>query len=125
MQACVCVCCLGVYLEMTSVNMEMVGRDVECSSVCVCCAAIKPFVMMSPQVCELLYISPSLLPPSLPPPSLPPSLPPSAFQTEGKLYLVLEFLRGGDLFTRLSKEVRGNVSVTAVFPGRVLGTGGP
>lgn len=29
-----------------------------------------------------------------------------AFQTEGKLYLVLEFLRGGDLFTRLSKEVR-------------------
>lgn len=31
-----------------------------------------------------------------------------AFQTEGKLYLVLEFLRGGDLFTRLSKEVRGN-----------------
>ncbi|KAL5457363.1 hypothetical protein EMCRGX_G034612 [Ephydatia muelleri] len=28
-----------------------------------------------------------------------------AFQTEGKLYLVLEFLRGGDLFTRLSKEV--------------------
>ncbi len=30
---------------------------------------------------------------------------PAAFQTEGKLYLVLEFLRGGDLFTRLSKEV--------------------
>lgn len=29
----------------------------------------------------------------------------AAFQTEGKLYLVLEFLRGGDLFTRLSKEV--------------------
>ena len=29
-----------------------------------------------------------------------------AFQTEGKLYLILEFLRGGDLFTRLSKEVR-------------------
>lgn len=28
-----------------------------------------------------------------------------AFQTAGKLYLVLEFLRGGDLFTRLSKEV--------------------
>ncbi|XP_041351398.1 ribosomal protein S6 kinase 2 alpha-like [Gigantopelta aegis] len=28
-----------------------------------------------------------------------------AFQTEGKLYLILEFLRGGDLFTRLSKEV--------------------
>jgi p90 ribosomal S6 kinase len=28
-----------------------------------------------------------------------------AFQTEGKLYLVLDFLRGGDLFTRLSKEV--------------------
>lgn len=28
-----------------------------------------------------------------------------AFQTEGKLYLILEFLRGGDLFSRLSKEV--------------------
>ncbi|RWS17163.1 ribosomal protein S6 kinase 2 beta-like isoform X1 [Dinothrombium tinctorium] len=28
-----------------------------------------------------------------------------AFQTEGKLYLVLDFLRGGDLFTRLNKEV--------------------
>ncbi|NWZ04830.1 KS6A3 kinase, partial [Agelaius phoeniceus] len=28
-----------------------------------------------------------------------------AFQTEGKLYLILDFLRGGDLFTRLSKEV--------------------
>ncbi|KAL0974394.1 hypothetical protein UPYG_G00219870 [Umbra pygmaea] len=28
-----------------------------------------------------------------------------AFQTEGKLYLILEFLRGGDVFTRLSKEV--------------------
>lgn len=31
--------------------------------------------------------------------------PPPAFQTEGKLYLILDFLRGGDLFTRLSKEV--------------------
>lgn len=31
--------------------------------------------------------------------------PPTAFQTEGKLYLILDFLRGGDLFTRLSKEV--------------------
>jgi len=28
-----------------------------------------------------------------------------AFQTEGKLYLILDFQRGGDLFTRLSKEV--------------------
>lgn len=27
-----------------------------------------------------------------------------AFQTDDKLYLVLEFVRGGDLFTRLSKE---------------------
>nr|CAH8872398.1 unnamed protein product [Trichobilharzia regenti] len=27
-----------------------------------------------------------------------------AFQTEGKVYLILEFLRGGDLFSRLSKE---------------------
>ncbi|XP_010724469.1 ribosomal protein S6 kinase alpha-3 [Meleagris gallopavo] len=34
---------------------------------------------------------------------LPPGL--WAFQTEGKLYLILDFLRGGDLFTRLSKEV--------------------
>ena len=29
----------------------------------------------------------------------------TAFQTEGKLYLVLDYLRGGDLFTRLNKEV--------------------
>ncbi|KAM5195004.1 ribosomal protein S6 kinase alpha-6 isoform 2-T3 [Hipposideros larvatus] len=29
-----------------------------------------------------------------------------AFQTEGKLYLILDFLRGGDVFTRLSKEPR-------------------
>lgn len=28
-----------------------------------------------------------------------------AFQTPGKLYLILDFLRGGDLFARLSKEV--------------------
>nr|XP_022919952.1 ribosomal protein S6 kinase 2 beta isoform X1 [Onthophagus taurus] len=28
-----------------------------------------------------------------------------AFQTEGKLYLILDFLRGGDLFSRLTKEV--------------------
>ncbi|CAF1086580.1 unnamed protein product [Rotaria magnacalcarata] len=28
-----------------------------------------------------------------------------AYQTQGKVYLVLDFLRGGDLFTRLSKEV--------------------
>lgn len=28
-----------------------------------------------------------------------------AFQTSGKLYLILDFLRGGDLFSRLSKEV--------------------
>lgn len=28
-----------------------------------------------------------------------------AFQTEGKLYLILDFLRGGDLFSRLVKEV--------------------
>ncbi|XP_026733497.1 ribosomal protein S6 kinase 2 beta isoform X2 [Trichoplusia ni] len=28
-----------------------------------------------------------------------------AFQTAGKLYLILDFLRGGDLFSRLSKEV--------------------
>lgn len=28
-----------------------------------------------------------------------------AFQTEGKLYLVLDFLRGGDLFGRLAKEI--------------------
>lgn len=29
----------------------------------------------------------------------------AAFQTEGKLYIILEFMRGGDLFTRLSREV--------------------
>lgn len=28
-----------------------------------------------------------------------------AFQTEGKLYLILDFVRGGDLFTRLTNEV--------------------
>ncbi|XP_033229291.1 ribosomal protein S6 kinase 2 beta-like isoform X2 [Belonocnema kinseyi] len=28
-----------------------------------------------------------------------------AFQTEGKLYLILDFLRGGDLFSRLSKQL--------------------
>ena len=28
-----------------------------------------------------------------------------AFQTEGKLYLILNFLKGGDLFSRLSKQV--------------------
>ncbi|VDP97626.1 unnamed protein product [Trichobilharzia regenti] len=28
----------------------------------------------------------------------------NSFQTEGKVYLILEFLRGGDLFSRLSKE---------------------
>jgi len=37
----------------------------------------------------------------------------AAFQTEGKLYLILEFLRGGDLFTRLSKEV-GEVFVVVL-----------
>ena len=40
----------------------------------------------------------------------------SAFQTEGKLYLILEFLRGGDLFTRLSKEVyRSNLMTTTAM----------
>uniref|UniRef100_A0A0R3TSU9 Protein kinase domain-containing protein n=1 Tax=Rodentolepis nana TaxID=102285 RepID=A0A0R3TSU9_RODNA len=28
-----------------------------------------------------------------------------AFQTEGKIYLILEFVRGGDLFSRLAKEL--------------------
>lgn len=28
-----------------------------------------------------------------------------AFQTRGKLYLIMDFLRGGDLFTRLTSEV--------------------
>uniref|UniRef100_A0A4W3I6S2 non-specific serine/threonine protein kinase n=1 Tax=Callorhinchus milii TaxID=7868 RepID=A0A4W3I6S2_CALMI len=35
-----------------------------------------------------------------------------AFQTEGKLYLLLDFLRGGDLFTRLSKETSMEVMFT-------------
>ena len=39
----------------------------------------------------------------------------SAFQTEGKLYLILEFLRGGDLFTRLSKEVGYITHIIDVF----------
>lgn len=37
--------------------------------------------------------------------------PPTAFQTEGKLYLILDFLRGGDLFTRLSKEVSDSTAL--------------
>lgn len=36
-----------------------------------------------------------------------------AFQTEGKLYLILDFLRGGDLFTRLAKEVRSKRNAIA------------
>lgn len=36
---------------------------------------------------------------------------PAAFQTEGKLYLILDFLRGGDVFTRLSKEVSTHFSL--------------
>uniref|UniRef100_A0A8C9LCJ7 non-specific serine/threonine protein kinase n=1 Tax=Pavo cristatus TaxID=9049 RepID=A0A8C9LCJ7_PAVCR len=32
------------------------------------------------------------------------------FQTEGKLYLILDFLRGGDVFTRLSKEQTESVN---------------
>lgn len=48
-----------------------------------------------------------------------------AFQTEGKLYLVLEFLRGGDLFTRLSKEVRIHTLLhTAKFHHPIGGRGG-
>ena len=43
-----------------------------------------------------------------------------AFQTEGKLYLVLEFLRGGDLFTRLSKEVCSVLPPSSVFNLSVL-----
>lgn len=39
-----------------------------------------------------------------------------AFQTEGKLYLILDFLRGGDLFTRLSKEVGLLLMVSDYFP---------
>ena len=39
-----------------------------------------------------------------------------AFQTEGKLYLVLEFLRGGDLFTRLSKEVIIIIIIITIKP---------
>lgn len=39
----------------------------------------------------------------------------TAFQTEGKLYLILDFLRGGDLFTRLSKEVNQIVILRGVF----------
>ena len=42
-----------------------------------------------------------------------------AFQTEGKVYLVLDFLRGGDLFTRLSKE--GNVLLCIDLLHRLIG----
>jgi serine/threonine protein kinase len=37
-----------------------------------------------------------------------------AMQTEGKLYLVLEFVQGGDLFTRLSKEVTESIKITEI-----------
>ncbi|XP_027959038.1 ribosomal protein S6 kinase alpha-2 isoform X1 [Eumetopias jubatus] len=50
--------------------------------------------------CTALQPARVLGPPGMP--TLPPS---TAFQTEGKLYLILDFLRGGDLFSRLSKEV--------------------
>lgn len=39
----------------------------------------------------------------------------TAFQTEGKLYLILDFLRGGDVFTRLSKEVSSHPVAQHVF----------
>lgn len=42
--------------------------------------------------------------------------PSAAFQTEGKLYLILDFLKGGDLFTRLSKEVTADVGVEDFCP---------
>ena len=38
-----------------------------------------------------------------------------AFQTQGKVYLVLDFLRGGDLFTRLSKEGKPILSFVRHF----------
>ncbi|XP_015752403.1 PREDICTED: ribosomal protein S6 kinase alpha-3-like [Acropora digitifera] len=38
-----------------------------------------------------------------------------AFQTEGKVYLILDFLRGGDLFTRLSKELVGTLKSKAAI----------
>lgn len=38
-----------------------------------------------------------------------------AFQTPGKLYLILDFLRGGDLFTRLSKEVSQRFAIISYF----------
>ncbi|KAF1392964.1 hypothetical protein PFLUV_G00033490 [Perca fluviatilis] len=37
-----------------------------------------------------------------------------AFQTERKLYLILDFLQGGDLFTRLSKESQARVGQITV-----------
>lgn len=38
-----------------------------------------------------------------------------AFQTAGKLYLILDFLRGGDLFSRLSKEVSKSYGYIYLF----------
>lgn len=38
------------------------------------------------------------------------------FQTDAKLYLVLEFINGGDLFTRLSKEFIGKESLKVISP---------
>lgn len=42
-----------------------------------------------------------------------------AFQTAGKLYLILDFLRGGDLFSRLSKEVN-LYAIFLYFPVNVM-----
>lgn len=38
-----------------------------------------------------------------------------AFQTTGKLYLILDFLRGGDLFSRLNKEVMFNFCIRNIY----------
>lgn len=43
-----------------------------------------------------------------------------AFQTAGKLYLILDFLRGGDLFSRLSKEVNHYATYVIYFPVHVV-----
>ena len=43
-----------------------------------------------------------------------------AYQTEGKVYLVLDFLRGGDLFTRLSKEGRGEFDFFFISNNRLI-----
>lgn len=53
-------------------------------------------------VCELIVYRPCAIDPTC----TAHPLPPPAFQNEGKLYMVLNYLPGGELFYRLKREGR-------------------